>query len=102
MRYALVFALAASWTASAHGEEAEPGVRLAEEFARRARYRVEAGKAADNQARALERAGAHQQRQHRQQHQALERRLIELARMPRQRTGAGKHHGPGHVGRAAP
>ena len=26
MRYALVFALAASWTASAHGEEAEPGV----------------------------------------------------------------------------
>ena len=26
MRYALVFALAASWTANAHGEEAEPGV----------------------------------------------------------------------------
>ncbi len=26
MRYALVFALAASWTAGAHGEEAEPGV----------------------------------------------------------------------------
>ena len=26
MRYALVFALAASWTANAHGEEAELGV----------------------------------------------------------------------------
>ena len=83
-------------------QEAELGIGLAEEFAGAARDRVEAGEAADDQARPLQGARADQQRQHRQQHQPLERRLVELARMPRQRTAAGKHHGPGHVGRAAP
>ena len=67
-----------------------------------ARDGVDAGEAADDQARPLQRAGAHQQRQHREQHQAFQRRLIELARMARQRPAAGEHHRPGHVGRAAP
>ena len=91
----------------AHGEprapqKAELGVRLAEEFADDAGDAIAERESAGDEAGPLERAGAHQQRQHDEQHDAFERRLIELARMARQRAAAGKHHGPGHVGRPAP
>ncbi len=71
----------------AHGraapQKAELGVGLAEEFADRARDRIDRLRSADDQARPLQRAGAHQQRQHDEQQQAFQPRLIELARMPR-------------------
>ena len=57
-------------------QEAELRVGLAEEFAERARQRIADGKAADDQTRPLQRAGAHQQCEHDQQHSlpALPRR----------------------------
>ena len=58
---------------------------------------------ADDEARPLAARPARiNSREHHEQHQAFERRLVELARMARQRAAARKHHRPRHVGRAAP
>src|SRR5712692_697654 len=91
----------------AHGQAApqktELRIRLAEEFAEAARQTVEQGERAEDEARSLEGAGAHQQTQQNKQYNAFEARFVELARMARQlQAVAGKHHGPGDVGRPSP
>src|SRR5262249_34752047 len=57
---------------------------------------------ADDRTGTLERAGAQEQRQHDQQHQTLECRLIELARMARQSAGAPENNPPWDVGHPTP
>src|SRR6476661_10716493 len=76
-------------------QEAELRVRLAEEFAKAARQRVEAGEGADDEAGPLERPGADHEPEHQQQHQSFQRRLVQLARVARQRPAARKDNPPG-------
>ncbi len=54
--------------------------------------------AAEDQARPLQGAEANHHGQNRKQHDSLDRRLVKLAGMARQRSAIGKHHRPGHAG----
>ena len=84
-------------------------MRLAEQLRRRARQRVAGEEHAADEARALQGAEVmRQQAQHEEQHQPLERRLVELARMARRRLDVGivqrrlgEHHAPRQARRPA-
>src|SRR5690348_12690858 len=82
-----------------HGEtapqESELRVGLAEVLAGDAGQSINQNEAAEDQPGALQRAEADHQRQHREQQDALEAGLIELARMARLRPAIGKDHRPG-------
>src|SRR5262245_22547900 len=71
-------------------------------FADRARHRVAEAERAQDEAGPLERAGADQGSEHHEQQESFERRLVQLARVARQRAAGRKYHRPGHVGRTAP
>src|SRR6266478_4069748 len=90
----------------AHGhaapQESELLIRFAEEFTERPHYCIERRKGAEDQTGTPERAGPHHEAENDQQHEPLEARLIELARMARDRAGARKDHRPGYVGKPAP
>src|SRR5262245_17414977 len=83
-------------------QEAELWIGLAKMFADRARDRVAEAERAQDETRSLERAGADQRGEQHEQQQAFERRLVELARVARQRPSGRKHHPPRQVGRASP
>src|SRR5258708_32904760 len=90
----------------AHGhaapQESELLIGFAEEFAERPHYRIERRKGAEDQAGTPERAGPHHEAENGQQYESLEARLIELARVARDRAGARKDHRPGYVRKPAP
>src|SRR6266481_3354525 len=90
----------------AHGhaapQESELLIGFAEEFTERPHYCIERRKGAEDQTGTPERAGPHHEAEHGQQYESLKARLIELARMARDRAGARKDHRPGYVGKPAP
>src|SRR5260370_10613038 len=90
----------------AHGhaapQESELLIGFAEEFTEGPHHRVERRKGAEDQAATPKRAGPHHQAKDDQQHEPFEARLIELARMARDRTGARKDHRPRDVSKPAP
>src|SRR5215831_21040522 len=71
-------------------------------FADRARDSVAETEGAEDEARPLERASADEGSDQHEQQKAFERRLVELARMTRQRPAGRKYHSPQQVGRPAP
>src|SRR4029077_6963850 len=83
-------------------QKTERGIRFAEELADRTCDGIADGKAADNQAGPLQRAGTHQDGENHEQCQAFQWRFIELARMSRQRPSVWKYHRPLHVGGTSP
>ena len=88
---------------SAAPEKAELRVGLAEEFAERcARRHSRARKLPVTRPGRLSAPERTSNAEHDEQHQAFERRFIELARMARERAAVGEDHRPGHVGRPAP
>src|SRR5262249_60404834 len=68
----------------------------------RARDGIAETEGAEDEARPLERASADEGSEQHEQQKAFERRLVELARMTRQRPAGRKHHSPRQVGRPAP
>ena len=78
-------------------------IGLAEEFVDEARDRNADREHADEEAGTIAGAGIPEQRQQDRDHQrAFERRLIELARVPREAERIGReHHRPAHIGGAA-
>src|SRR4029077_14982338 len=73
----------------AHGEsapeEAELNVGLAKQFGSDARHAIAKRKTSGDDAGPLERAEAHHEAEYGEEHDAFQRRFIELARMARQR-----------------
>src|SRR5260221_3270802 len=90
----------------AHGhaapQESELLIRFAEEFTERSHHRIERRKGPEDQAGTPERAGPHHEAENDQQYEPLDARLIELARMARDRASARKDHRPGYVRKPAP
>src|SRR3989344_142657 len=84
----------------AKGEVAELGIRLAHPFHDKTEYPVAQQKQAGDSSLGSRLTGIGPENN--EKRDAFERELIELRRMPWQRTGVGKYHAPGHVGDAPP
>ena len=95
------------WQAQQHAHRnkrkiEQVGIGLLEKLAENSRDTIAKAEQAGNQARPLEGAGTNGKAENDKDDEPFENGLIDLTRMPRQRTGSGKHHCPRHVGRTPP
>src|ERR1700730_5214031 len=90
----------------AHGRAAEQKaqlrVRFAKKFGDNARDTVTGGKKPGDKTRPPQRAQMNRDKKHKEEDKSSEARFVELARVSRQRPGAGKNHRPRHAGRPSP